>query len=304
MISDIQSEILKLKKEKGVTIFAHTYQSHDITEIADVVGDSFLLSRKAAEDKNPVAVVCGVHFMAETVKMLSPEKKVILANGSAGCPMAEQFTADEILAMKKQYDDCAVVSYINTTAEIKTVSDVCVTSSSALEICKKIDKKNILFVPDCNLGGYVSKNIPDKNFILINGGCPVHSAVEEKEVITAKKLHPNALFLVHPECKPEVVKYADYIGSTSGIIDFAKKSDKKEFIIGTENSVLAHLQFECLDKTFYPLSKNLICPDMKATTIIDLLNAVKGTGGTEITLSPDVMQKAVICINEMLRLEK
>lgn len=304
MISDIQSEILKLKKEKGVTIFAHTYQSHDITEIADVVGDSFLLSRKAAEDKNPVAVVCGVHFMAETVKMLSPEKKVILANGSAGCPMAEQFTADEILAMKKQYDDCAVVSYINTTAEIKTVSDVCVTSSSALEICKKIDKKNILFIPDCNLGGYVSKNIPDKNFILINGGCPVHSAVEEKEVITAKKLHPNALFLVHPECKPEVVKYADYIGSTSGIIDFAKKSDKKEFIIGTENSVLAHLQFECPDKTFYPLSKNLICPDMKATTIIDLLNAVKGTGGTEITLSPDVMQKAVICINEMLRLEK
>ncbi len=304
MISDIQSEILKLKKEKGVTIFAHTYQSHDITEIADVVGDSFLLSRKAAEDKNPVAVVCGVHFMAETVKMLSPEKKVILANGSAGCPMAEQFTADEILAMKKQYDDCAVVSYINTTAEIKTVSDVCVTSSSALEICKKIDKKNILFIPDCNLGGYVSKNIPDKNFILINGGCPVHSAIEEKEVITAKKLHPNALFLVHPECKPEVVKYADYIGSTSGIIDFAKKSDKKEFIIGTENSVLAHLQFECPDKTFYPLSKNLICPDMKATTIIDLLNAVKGTGGTEITLSPDVMQKAVICINEMLRLEK
>lgn len=304
MISDIQSEILKLKKEKGVTIFAHTYQSHDITEIADVVGDSFLLSRKAAEDKNPVAVVCGVHFMAETVKMLSPEKKVILANGSAGCPMAEQFTADEILAMKEKYGDCAVVSYINTTAEIKTVSDVCVTSSSALEICKKIDNKNILFVPDCNLGGYVSKNIPDKNFILINGGCPVHSAVEEKEVITAKKLHPDALFLVHPECKPEVVKYADYIGSTSGIIDFAKKSDKKEFIIGTENSVLAHLQFECPDKTFYPLSKNLICPDMKATTIIDLLNAVKGTGGTEINLSPDVMKKAVICINEMLRLEK
>lgn len=304
MISDIQSEILKLKKEKGVTIFAHTYQSHDITEIADVVGDSFLLSRKAAEDKNPVAVVCGVHFMAETVKMLSPEKKVILANGSAGCPMAEQFTAEEILAMKEKYGDCAVVSYINTTAEIKTVSDVCVTSSSALEICKKIDNKNILFVPDCNLGGYVSKNIPDKNFILINGGCPVHSAVEEKEVITAKKLHPDALFLVHPECKPEVVKYADYIGSTSGIIDFAKKSDKKEFIIGTENSVLAHLQFECPEKTFYPLSKNLICPDMKATTIIDLLNAVKGTGGTEITLSPDVMQKAVICINEMLRLEK
>lgn len=304
MISDIQSEILKLKKEKGVTIFAHTYQSHDITEIADVVGDSLLLSRKAAEDKNPVAVVCGVHFMAETVKMLSPEKKVILANGSAGCPMAEQFTADEILAMKEKYGDCAVVSYINTTAEIKTVSDVCVTSSSALEICKKIDNKNILFVPDCNLGGYVSKNIPDKNFILINGGCPVHSAVEEKEVITAKKLHPNALFLVHPECKPEVVKYADYIGSTSGIIDFAKKSDKKEFIIGTENSVLAHLQFECPDKTFYPLSKNLICPDMKATTIIDLLNAVKGTGGTEITLSPEVMQKAVTCINEMLRLEK
>ena len=304
MISDIQSEILKLKKEKGVTIFAHTYQSHDITEIADVVGDSFLLSRKAAEDKNPVAVVCGVHFMAETVKMLSPEKKVILANGSAGCPMAEQFTAEEILAMKEKYGDCAVVSYINTTAEIKTVSDVCVTSSSALEICKKIDNKNILFVPDCNLGGYVSKNIPDKNFILINGGCPVHSAVEEEEVITAKKLHPNALFLVHPECKPEVVKYADYIGSTSGIIDFAKKSDKKEFIIGTENSVLAHLQFECPDKTFYPLSKNLICPDMKATTIIDLLNAVKGTGGTEITLSPEVMQKAVTCINEMLRLEK
>lgn len=303
MISDIQSEIIKLKKEKGITIFAHTYQSHDIIEIADVVGDSFFLSKKAKEDKNPIAVVCGVHFMAETVKMLSPEKTVILANETAGCPMAEQFTADEISKFKEENGNPTVISYINTTAEIKAVSDIAVTSGSALQICRNAETDNILFVPDCNLGNYIKENIPEKNVILINGGCPVHSKITEEEAIKAKELYPDALFLVHPECKPEVVKHADFIGSTAGIMDFAKKSDKKEFIIGTENSVIEHLQYECPDKKFYPLSKNLICADMRATTLTDVLNAVKDGGGKEITLSEEISEKAVSCINEMLRLE-
>ncbi len=304
MLCDIQAEIIKLKKEKKISIYAHSYQSEDIIEVADFVGDSFQLSKLATEDPNDTYVMCGVHFMAETMKILSPQKKVILANGTAGCPMAEQFSVDEIRKFKEEYPDYAVVAYINTTAELKTVCDVCVTSGSALKICEKIENKNILFIPDCNLGGYVAKMLPEKNVKLIPGGCPIHAAVTKEEVEAARKLHPNAKLLVHPECTAEVVSDADYIGSTAGIMKFAKESDAEEFIIGTENSIVQHLQFECPDKKFYPLSKKLICCDMKATTLIDLYNAVKGTGGVEIEIPEDTMNKAKACIDEMLRLEK
>lgn len=302
MIKDIQNEIVKLKKEKNITILAHSYQTPDILEIADIIGDSFMLSKKAQQDKNPVCIVCGVHFMAETVKILSPEKKVILANPLAGCPMAEQFTPDFIEDFKNKHPEYAVVAYVNTTAALKTVSDACVTSSSAVSICSKLDNDKILFIPDCNLGSYVAEKLPDKEIKLMNGGCPLHSSVTAEEVLEAKKLHPDALVLTHPECRSEVVKLSDFIGSTADIMKFAEKSEHREFIIGTEISIAEHLSNKCPEKSFYILSKKLICPDMKITTLTDILRSIKGEGGLEIVLDEKTIQKARGSIDKMIEL--
>lgn len=302
MIKDIQNEILKLKKEKDICILAHSYVAHEILEIADFTGDSYALSVKAKTATQKNVIMVGVRFMAETVKILSPDKKVILAHPDAGCPMAEQMDKDLISAVKKDYPDYKVVAYINTTADLKTVCDVCVTSSSAVKILKNMDAENILFIPDCNLGHYVSEQVPDKNFKLLQGGCPIHASVNEREAIAVKKAHPQAELLVHPECVPDVVKHADYVGSTTGIMDYAKNSDGKEFIIGTEISIAEHLQYECPDKTFHFLSKKLICPNMKMSTLMDVYNAVKGTGGEEMIMDDDTIMKARKCIDEMIRL--
>lgn len=299
-IREIQDEIIRLKKENDVCILAHSYQSHDIIEVADYTGDSYALSKQAAKVSAKTVIMCGVRFMAETVKMLSPEKKVILSSPIAGCPMAEQMDKELILQMKKQLPDYTVVAYINTTAELKTVCDVCVTSSSAVKICSQIENDNIIFIPDCNLGAFVAKQLPEKNFKLLRGGCPVHAAVTKKDVEAARELHPNAKLLVHPECVPEVSECADYVGSTSGIIDYAKSSDCSEFIIGTENSIAQHLQFECPDKKFWLLSKGLICQNMKATTLVDVLNCVRGCGGEEIVMDPETIESARRCIDKMI----
>lgn len=302
MILDIQKEILKLKKEKDICILAHSYVAHEILEIADFTGDSYALSVKAKTAKQKTVIMVGVRFMAETVKMLSPDKKVILANADAGCPMAEQMDKELISAVKEKYPDYKVVAYINTTAELKTVCDVCVTSSSAVKIVKQLPDKNILFIPDCNLGAFVAEQLPEKNFKLLNGGCPVHASVNEEEVLAAKKKHPNALVLVHPECTADVVKHADYAGSTSGIMEFAKNSDCKEFIIGTEISIAEHLQYECPDKMFYYLSSKLVCKNMKLSTLCDVYNAILGRSGEEIVMDDETIRKARKCIDEMIRL--
>lgn len=303
MLRDIQDEIIRLKKEKDICILAHSYQSEDILEVADFSGDSYALSVKASKAPNKTLIMCGVRFMAETAKLLSPEKTVYLANSEAGCPMAEQFTKEYIQDLRETtYKDYAVVAYINTTTELKTVCDVCVTSSSAVKIVKNLPEKNILFIPDCNLGSYVAENCPEKNIALLSGGCPVHAAITKEEALHAKNAHPNALLLVHPECKKEVTAIADFAGSTADIMKFAKESDAQEFIIGTENSIVQHLQIACPDKQFYAMSKGLICSDMKLTTITDVYNTVKGIGGEEITLSDDTMTKAVKCINKMIEL--
>ena len=302
MIKDIQQEIIRLKKENDICILAHCYQSPEILEVADFVGDSFALSVEASKVENKTVIMCGVRFMAETVKILSPNKKVLLANPTAGCPMAEMMDKEVIAQVKEQYPDYTVVAYINTTSKLKTICDVCVTSSSALKICKKLDNDNILFIPDCNLGDWIAKQLPEKNFKLLNGGCPTHAKMSAKDVEQAKAMYPDALFLVHPECRPEVVEKADYVGSTTGIMDFAKKSDAKEFIIGTENSIVTHLQLECPDKKFYPLSKDLVCNNMKATTLVDVLNCCKGEFGEEITLDKEIYDGAKKCIDEMIRL--
>ncbi len=301
MIKDIQQEILRLKKEKKITILAHSYQAEEIQEIADYTGDSFKLSELAASDPNDTVIMCGVHFMAETCKLLSPEKKVILAKEGCGCPMAEQLDPIELKELKKQYPNYTVVAYINTTAALKAECDVCVTSSSAVEICRKIENDKILFIPDCNLGSFVAEKMPEKTFKFIKGGCPVHAAVTENEVLTEKEKHPDALLLVHPECVPDVAKHADYVGSTSGIVNFAMKSEAREFIIGTEISIAEHLQYVCPEKDFYTLSKKLICPDMKRTTLPDVYKALLG-GGLEIEIPRDIMEKASVCIKRMLEL--
>lgn len=302
MIKDIQEEILKLKEEKDICILAHCYQNPEILEVADFTGDSFALSVRAAKTTAKTVIMCGVRFMAETVKILSPEKKVLLSNSDAGCPMAEMMDKDLISQVKKSYPDYTVVAYINTTSDLKTVCDVCVTSSSAVTICNKIENDKILFIPDCNLGDWVAKQIPDKTFKLLNGGCPTHARMSVEDVRKAKEKNPNAKFLAHPECKPEVVELADYVGSTTGIMEYAKNSDSKEFIIGTENSIVTHLQMECPDKMFYPLSKDCICHNMKATTLIDVLNCCKGIGGEEIDLDEETRVKAKACIDKMIEL--
>lgn len=302
MIKDIQKEILELKKEKDICILAHCYQNPEILEVADFTGDSFALSVKAAETTAKTVIMCGVRFMAETVKILSPDKKVILSNGDAGCPMAEMMDKELIAQVKKSYPDYTVVAYINTTSELKTICDVCVTSSSALTICNKIENDKILFIPDCNLGDWIAKQVPDKTFKLLNGGCPTHARMSVDDVKKAKEKAPDAEFLVHPECKPEVVELADYVGSTTGIMNYAKNSSSKEFIIGTENSIVTHLQMECPDKTFYPLSKDCICHNMKVTTLVDVLNCCKGIAGEEITLDEETRVKAKACIDKMIEL--
>ena len=299
---EMQDKILQLKKENDICILAHAYQSHDIWEVADYVGDSYGLSLQAAKSPCKTVLMCGVRFMAETVKILSPEKKVLLSNSQAECPMADQMDADLVRQMKAQYPDYAVAAYINTTSELKTECDVCVTSSSAVKIIRNLENPNIIFIPDCNLGSWVSNQVPEKNIRLVHGGCPTHVRVSVKDVEKARALHPEALLLVHPECIPEVAKQADYIGSTTGIMDFAKNSDAKEFIIGTENSIVQHLQFDCPDKDFYPLSKDCVCHNMKATTLADVLKCVSLTGGEEIILPEEVMTGARRCLDTMLTL--
>lgn len=300
---EMQDEILRLKKENDICILVHAYQSHDIWEIADYMGDSYGLSLKAAQAPQKTIIMCGVRFMAETVKILSPDKKVILANPLAGCAMADQLDAARLAELKKQYPEHTVVAYINTTSELKTLCDVCVTSSSAPKIIRNIEAENILFVPDQNLGAWIAAKTPEKNIQLIDGGCPVHSCNITKEAADeARRLHPDALMLVHPESLPEVTADADYAGSTTGIMDFARNSEAKEFIIGTENSIVQHLQFECPDKKFYPLSKGCVCNDMRLTTLADVYQCVKGLAGEEIVLSDEVMDKARKCIDTMITL--
>ena len=299
---ELQDEIIRLKKENDVCILAHAYQSHDIWEVADYVGDSYGLSQQAAKATQKTVLMCGVRFMAETVKILSPEKKVLLSNPNAGCPMAEQMDVELISQVKEMNPGYTVVAYINTTSELKTICDVCVTSSSAVKIVKNIENKNILFIPDCNLGHWVAEQVPEKNIKLLQGGCPTHVRMSVKDVEAARKAHPDALLLVHPECLPEVTAKADYKGSTTGIMDYAKNSNAKEFIIGTENSIVQHLQFACPDKKFYPLSKDCVCHNMKLTTLGDVYDCVKGIGGEKIELSDEIREKAKRCIDTMLTL--
>lgn len=301
MLNKLQQEIMRLKRERDIYILAHSYQRGEIIDIADFIGDSFALSVKAAQVQSKTVIMCGVRFMAQTVKLLSPDKTVYLANADAGCPMAEQFTVEQVSEMKRLHPDCTVVAYINTTAELKTICDVCVTSSSAVKIVEKIDNRDILFIPDCNLGGYVADRVKDKNIILMPGGCPIHAAVTVEDVRLCKAEHPSALLLVHPECPRAVANEADFIGSTAAIMQFAENSRHDEFIIGTELEIARHLQRALPNKRFYDLTDKLICPDMKLIELSDVLDCINGRGEV-ITMDEYTMKNARKCIDKMLEL--
>jgi quinolinate synthase len=306
MISDIQNQIRELKQKTDTIILAHSYQKREILEAADITGDSYALCISAKTAKQCNIILCGVKFMAETAKILNPGKRVFIANTEAGCPMAEQLTPEELAELKRSEPDRQVVAYINTTAELKKLCDVCVTSSAAVNIVRNMEAEKILFIPDINLGEYIKKQLPEKDIMLVEGGCPVHAAVDAGDVRAAKALHPDALLLAHPECPPAVLELADYIGSTSQIMDFAKASAAHEFIIGTEMSIAEHLQYDCPDKAFYALSKKILCPDMKLTTLPELLNVLRmiekdNAAANEIVMSQEDIEQAGRCIENMLK---
>ncbi|QNU66971.1 quinolinate synthase NadA [Ruminiclostridium herbifermentans] len=297
------SNINKMKKEQNAVIVAHNYQVDEVQEVADVVGDSLALSQFCAKNSADTIVFCGVHFMAESAKILSPEKTVLLPEINAGCPMADMVTADALREAKKKYPEAAVVCYINSSAEVKAECDICCTSSNALTVIRSIEQKDILFVPDQNLGSYVAKMVPEKNIILWKGFCITHHKVKAEEVLKAKELHPDALLLVHPECKPEIAELADYVGSTKQIIDYAKNSDNDKFIIGTEMGVLYQLKKDNPTKTFYLMSNGLICPNMKKTSLQSVHDAL-AFKRYNITLSDDIINRASHCLNKMLEVCK
>ena len=300
-VRELQDEVLRLKKEKGVFILAHSYERQEITEIADVVGDSYRLATSVKGAKEGTVLMCGVRFMAETVKILAPEKRVILSHREAGCPMADGITPAQLSALQAKYPKAVTAAYINTTAKIKAMSDVCVTSSSAVKVLSRLAEQEILFVPDRNLGSYCAKQLPEKNFYFFDGGCPVHMIAEERDVVRAKQAHPDALLLVHPECDTEVAERADYVGSTSGIMDYVRKSAHGEFIIGTENSVKEHLEYEFPDKKFFELSHRFTCENMRLTTLKGVYDCLTG-GGEEIILDEPLRLAAKKCIDRMIEL--
>ena len=300
MTNQLSEKILKLKKEKNAIILAHLYQIPEIQEIADYVGDSYYLSQVARDAKEDLIIFCGVKFMAESAKVLSPEKTVILPAPNAGCPMADMAEVEDVEEMIKKYPDAFKVCYINSSYEVKALCDASVTSSSALKIIKNIPNKQILFLPDQNLGGYISEFFPEKEFILWRGFCPTHHRITAEDIIKAKEEHPNVKVLSHPECSKEVRDLSDYIGSTSGIINYATECEDKEFIIATEEGVLHQLKKKNPDKKFY-FPEVMVCPNMKKTSLQDVYDALDGKK-EEVILVEEIPKKALTSLENMHKL--
>ncbi|MDO4311707.1 MAG: quinolinate synthase NadA [Eubacteriales bacterium] len=294
----LTEEIEKLKKEKDAVILAHYYVRPEVQEVADYIGDSFYLSKVAAGLKQKTIVFCGVFFMGESAKILSPDKTVLMPDMTADCPMAHMADAETIEKMREQYEDLAVVCYINSTAELKTHSDVCVTSSNAVKIVKALPNKNIFFIPDRNLAHFISELVPEKNFIFNDGFCPTHERMDLEEVMKEKEAHPNAQVLSHPECPKEILDVSDYIGSTSGIINYATESVEKEFIVCTEEGVIYKLQQNNPDKKFYFPETVPVCPNMKKNTL-EKVKHVLLTGENEVHVSDEVRRLSKASLEKM-----
>ncbi len=299
----MDKQIEKLRSEKNAVILAHYYAPDEIQKIADYVGDSFYLAKIAKKTSADIIVFCGVSFMGESAKILNPDKKVLMPDLSADCPMAHMVAEGKIAQMREKYDDLAVVCYINSTAQLKCQSDVCVTSSNAVKIVRSLPNKNIFFIPDRNLGRFVAEQVPEKNIIINDGFCPIHADINGEQLMNSKKKHPGAKVLSHPECEMEVLKLSDYIGSTADIIDYAKKSDDKEFIICTESGVMYKLICDNPDKKFYFVNPLPCCSDMKLNTLENVLKVLKEEIN-EVKISEEMRKKAIIPLERMLECVK
>ncbi|MBE6730309.1 MAG: quinolinate synthase NadA [Ruminococcaceae bacterium] len=297
----MKNKIEQLKKEKNAVIMAHYYAPCEVQEVADYIGDSFYLAKIAKQSDAEIIVFCGVQFMGESAKTLNPHKKVLMPDPTADCAMAHMVKNGIIDEMKSKYDDLAVVCYINSTAELKAVSDVCVTSSNAVKIVKALPNKNIFFIPDRNLGRFVAQQVPEKNIILNDGCCPIHAKITAKQITAEKEKHPNAKVLSHPECEAEVLKLSDYIGSTADIIAFAKTDESSEYIICTEDGVNYKLITDNPHKRFYYPLPHPCCQDMKLNTLESVLSVLEKED-KEITISEDIRLKALIPLERMLEL--
>lgn len=295
-------KIAQLKKERGAIILAHYYQPLEIQDAADLVGDSFALAKAAQESKARILVMCGVRFMAESAKILSPEKTVYLPAPEAGCPMADMITPDDVSALRAEHPNAAVICYVNSSAAVKAVSDVCCTSSSAEKIVASRPEEEIIFIPDKNLGAQMAKKFPQKKFIFFNGYCPIHDAVGKGDLENARKSLPDAEFLVHPECRDELVSCADFAGSTAGILDRARKSPAQRFIIGTEREICSILEREMPEKTFIPVTEEIICPDMKKTRLEDIIACLEGKR-PPVELSPEELEGASRSLEAMVAID-
>jgi len=295
----IIDSIIRLKKEKQALVLAHNYQIGEIQDLADYVGDSLQLARKAMEIQEDLIVFCGVRFMAESAKLLNPDKKVVLPRLDAGCPMADMVTAQGIQSYRESHPDTVVVTYVNSSAAVKSVSDICCTSANAVDIVSRIESREILFAPDRNLGAFVQERLAGKVITRWEGFCPVHDRVTASEVEAMKRSHPGIEVLVHPECRQEVFHLADFVGSTSQILAYVKESPGKQFIIGTERGILHTLEKENPHKEFHLLSEKLVCEDMKKITLEDLLRALEDEG-PEILLDPAVARGGKKALERML----
>lgn len=288
-------------RREDALVLAHYYAPAEVQAAADFVGDSFALARKAKESDKPVIVFCGVSFMGESAKILCPEKTVYLPAPDAHCAMADMATEEEIVHIRATVPDLAVVTYVNSSARLKALSDVIVTSSNAVKVVSRLKEKNIYFIPDKNLGAYVAKQLPEKNFYLGWGCCPIHDATTAEEIDAARAAHPRALLLAHPECPEPVRARADYIGSTAGIIAYAEKSPNKEFLIGTEEGTLYELRRRCPEKLFYVTRADFVCSDMKKITPEALHRVFRGEG-VPVEVPADVAARAAVALNRMLEL--
>lgn len=302
-MNKLQEQIQALKKEKDAVILAHYYVEGEVQEIADYVGDSYYLSKIATEVPQQTVVFAGVSFMGESAKILNPEKTVLLPDTSADCPMAHMADIEKIAQIRREYEDVAVVCYINSTTELKAHADVCVTSANAIKIVKKLSNKNIYFIPDQHLGSYVASKVPEKNFIFNDGYCPVHRKFNAENVKAAKTAYPQAKLLAHPECPKEVTELADFVGSTSEIIAYAGKDSADSFLIGTESGVMYELQERYPEKKFYEIIPGQCCMDMKKVTLEKVKNCLE-QGSGEVNVDKAVRQKSINSLDRMLELAK
>lgn len=298
-IQNLKRRIAELKRERNAVIIVHNYQRDEVQDIADITGDSLALSKAAIKIDAEVIVFCGVHFMAETASILNPHKKVLLPVEEAGCPMADMVTPDALKALKKKYPGALVVCYVNTSAAVKAESDICCTSMNAVDIVRSLKEKRIIFVPDKNLGRYVQSQLPDKEIILWEGFCPTHIRVHPDQISACKKLYPEAEFIAHPECNPDVLKLADHITSTGGMLEYVKKSERKEFIIGTEMGMLYRLRQDNPDKKFYLPTNGLLCESMKLTTLGWVAHSLEFMVH-EVKVAEDIRIRAQKAVSRML----